>query len=524
MPDFFIILLKINLVLILFAAAYYLVLRRLTFYVINRVFLVFGILFSTLYPFIDLTDFFHNQNQQIVAFVPELNQKVATMVPLDFISNYWLWISMLFYGGVLIMAFRLVIQFVSLYRMHKKSSPGSIADFEVRILDEPVSPFSFWQTVYVNPTLHKEKELQTILTHEQIHVKEWHSLDIILAELSVVFYWFNPGVWLMKRAVKENLEYITDEKILKKGIDKKDYQYSLLDVSNLIPAVEIVNNFNLADLKKRIKMMNVKRSSKLTLSRYMLVLPLLLLTTLAFTVSKKDIKKHLSPITKVISNAVSNGVDSPILDISLTSNSKAEIKRGPEKKSNLNQKNNVINVVLNLKDTINDGTDEITKQLLIQMASQSAKQGDTSIFLTKSIHGMDLNTKQTAFLVEKKQELSRFSKNTTADKTVYVFGVELKGKNVDQDLKEGLISDIKRPVKFEGKPYSQTIIIKGYKTGTNPADSINLSKVNFYYNGQKMTQEGLNKINPNHIKSVDIKKGETLSEVVIEGYGQKVKP
>ena len=87
MPDFFIILFKINLVLVLFAAAYYLILRRLTFYVLNRVFLVFGILFSTLYPFIDLTDFFHQQNQQLVAFVPEFNQKVATMLPLSFISN-----------------------------------------------------------------------------------------------------------------------------------------------------------------------------------------------------------------------------------------------------------------------------------------------------------------------------------------------------------------------------------------------------------------------------------------------------
>ena len=107
--------------------------------------------------------------------------------------------------------------------------------------------------------MHNENELNTILTHEQIHVKQWHTLDIILAELSVVFYWFNPGIWLMKRAVKENLEFITDEKILKRGMDKKAYQYSLLDVGNIVPAIEIVNNFNLSDLKKRIKMMNAKR-------------------------------------------------------------------------------------------------------------------------------------------------------------------------------------------------------------------------------------------------------------------------
>ncbi|RZL45503.1 MAG: M56 family metallopeptidase [Pedobacter sp.] len=362
MPHFFIILLKINLVLILFAAAYYFILRHLTFYVINRVFLAFGILFSTVYPFIDLTDFFHRQNTSAVAFVPEINQQVKSLVPTGFIGEYWQWLGGLFYVGVAFMAFRLIVQFVSLYKMHKKSLPGSVANFEVRILKEPVSPFSFWQTVYINPSLHQERELHTILAHEQIHVKEWHSLDIILAELSVVFYWFNPGVWLMKRAVKENLEFITDEKILKKGVDKKAYQYSLLDVGNLMPAVEIVNNFNLSDLKKRIKMMNVKRSSKLTLSRYMLVLPVLLLTTLAFTVSKKDIKKHFAPIKQALIKA--NIIDSVKEDITASLNKEVvnqKIKKAQTTETSVDTAtkfNFIINSVQIRKDTANSNVAE----------------------------------------------------------------------------------------------------------------------------------------------------------------------
>ncbi len=298
MPELLLILFKINLVLLLFAVAYYLVLRRLTFYTVNRAFLMLGIVFSTIYPFINLTDFFNRQVQLddgVAAFVPKLNEKVTQLVPSSFITEYSQVIGVVFCLGVVFMAFRLIVQFVSLYNVHQKSKPGAIANYKVRILDEVVSPFSFWQNVYINPALHQEKELQTILAHESIHVKEWHSVDIILAELSVVFYWFNPGVWLMKRAVKENLEFITDEKIIKKGVDKKVYQYSLLDVGNLTAFVPIVNNFNLSDLKKRIRMMNVKRSSRLTLSRYLFILPVLLVTTLAFTIDKKDIKEHLMP-------------------------------------------------------------------------------------------------------------------------------------------------------------------------------------------------------------------------------------
>lgn len=303
MPHFFIILLKINLVLILFSATYYLVLRRLTFYSINRMFLLFGIVFSSAYPFINLTEFFAGQ-KAVSAFVPQFNQQVSEFVKQDAVSVFWQGLTVLFYTGVLLMALRLLVQFISLYRMHKNSSPDHLDDYKVRILNDEVSPFSFWQTIYINPRLHKKQDLNNILEHERVHVEEWHTLDIILAEICVVFYWFNPGVWLMKKAVRENIEFITDAKILKKGIDKKAYQYSLLDVGTLQPSVAIVNNFNLSDLKKRIKMMNAKRSSKVNLTRYLFVLPVLLCVTLAFTIDNKEVKKSLAPLTKIVNDVL----------------------------------------------------------------------------------------------------------------------------------------------------------------------------------------------------------------------------
>jgi len=311
MPAIFIILLKINLVLILFSATYYLVLRRLTFYSINRMFLLFGILFSSAYPFINLTEFFADQ-KAVPAFVPRLNQQVSQLVQQDAVSVFWQIITILFYIGVLIMALRLLVQFISLYRVHKNSSPDRLADYKVRILNDQVSPFSFWQTIYINPTLHKKEDLNNILEHEKVHVDDWHTIDIILAEFCIVFYWFNPGVWLMKKAVRENIEFITDAKILKKGVDKKAYQYSLLDVGTLQPSVAIVNNFNLSDLKKRIKMMNAKRSSKVNLTRYLFVLPVLLCVTLAFTIDKKEIKTHLAPLTTIVNNILPQKVSAKV--------------------------------------------------------------------------------------------------------------------------------------------------------------------------------------------------------------------
>jgi len=492
MPDFFIILLKINIVLILFAVTYYLILRRLTFYVINRVFLAFGILFSTIYPFIDLTDFFNRQNEQVAAFVPKLNQKASALVPSDFITSYWQWISILFYVGVLVMAFRLVVQFISLYRMHQKSKPGSVANYNVRILDEPVSPFSFWQTVYINPTLHKEVELNTILAHENIHVKEWHSLDIILAELSVVFYWFNPGVWLMKRAVKENLEFITDEKILKRGIDKKAYQYSLLDVGNLMPAVEIVNNFNLSDLKKRIKMMNVKRSSHLTLSRYLLVLPVLLTTTLAFTVTKKDIKAHLEPIT----NAIAKTAKEQGLDITITK----------------------------VEDTMKQ---PVVKKKKSKMVSRSAKVDSVSkfsyvmntIFLTidsvirpKQVVEANVVIKATRSLSS--EVLSKLHGHVAGVRLDSNYNKEVKDRSLDISIFKG--------VPLPENSTFQEIKIIGYGT-KKAADSARVNgSINFVVNGKKISAEDLNKINPEDIKSVKVQKTPQINEIVV--IGRKKQP
>lgn len=309
MPHLFVILLKINLVLAVFAIAYYLILRRLTFYVLNRFFLVLGILFSSVYPFIDLTDFFHNQeqlSQPITTLVPAINQRVAALAPTDFFTQYGQLISILLYAGVAVMAVRFLLQFVSLYRLHKNSSRGVVNGMPVRILEDAVNPFSFWQTIYINPSLHKEQALPAILAHEHIHVKQWHTLDIMLAELSVVFYWFNPGVWLINKAVKENLEFITDAKVLKSGADKKAYQYSLLDTGSMAVASAIfANSFNMAGLKKRIKMMNARRSSRLSLSRYVLLIPVLLITTLLFAVSNRKVIQYVEPvIPQVVYSAI----------------------------------------------------------------------------------------------------------------------------------------------------------------------------------------------------------------------------
>ncbi len=292
MPALFVFLLKVNIALIIFCMGYYLVLRKLTFYTLNRVYLGLGIIFSSIYPLININDFLQ-RHQQIAKPVEQvvLNWKA----PEQFIQQpgYWYWATIIFWLGATVFASRLLVQLFSLYKLYRNSKPATIQEHDVRVTTANISPFSFWQNIYINPDNLDTADLKSILQHEQVHVKEWHTLDILLAEISLVFYWFNPGVWLMKKAVRENIEFITDRKILQAGMDTKAYQYSLLNVSIAATAsAGITNHFNFSTLKKRIKMMNAKRSSTVNLTRYAFLVPVVLICLCVFSASKAELVKN----------------------------------------------------------------------------------------------------------------------------------------------------------------------------------------------------------------------------------------
>lgn len=267
-PAILIYLLKANIALALFYIAYRLVLRRLTFYTLNRFFLLGGIIFSSLFPLIDITTFVEKHEQlsgTVETYMPDF-EALKAQVGTTF--TIWHLLIYIFWTGVLMMAFRLGMQLLSLLKIHRKTETRVIADQTVKVMSKPVNPFSFFRFIYINPSLHSPEDLRAILRHEQVHVRQWHTADVLLAELNNIFYWFNPGAWLMKLAIRENLEFITDRYMLQQGVDKKMYQYSLIKVSGIPYATAIANNFNFSHLKNRIMMMNKKHSSRYHLLRY----------------------------------------------------------------------------------------------------------------------------------------------------------------------------------------------------------------------------------------------------------------
>lgn len=189
------------------------------------------------------------------------------------------WMDMLlgiYWAGVAVLSLRLVWQLFSIIRLAVISRKQEVEGITVHLLRGEGSPFSFFRWVFMYPSILESKQLHEVMVHECTHVSGLHSLDTLFSELFSIACWFNPFAWLMKQEVRMNLEYLADESVLSDGNARKSYQYHLLGLAYRQPkdSTKIANNFNLLPLKKRIKMMNKRRTSEIGKAKYLLFAPL----------------------------------------------------------------------------------------------------------------------------------------------------------------------------------------------------------------------------------------------------------
>ncbi|MBL1410909.1 M56 family metallopeptidase [Sphingobacterium faecale] len=279
--------LQVNLLLAIVFFGYVLLLRKLTFYKLNRVYLLIGGVYALVYPFLDITNWFRsNEVLSIDAVLEYVEYYLPEQGAAVFSVGHLLLIVLGI--GTIVLLLKLSIQLLSLMRIHRHSKPSRWKDYFFRNVMFPIVPFSFFNKIYVHQEQHDSPELQDIFKHEDIHVKGLHTVDILLFEMLLIGCWYNPFVWLMRRAVRQNLEFLTDQQVLDKGVDRQTYQYSLLTVTKQGTAVGIGNQFNFKTLKRRIMMMNKRRSSKMELSKYAFLLPIVIFAGATFTVSKAE--------------------------------------------------------------------------------------------------------------------------------------------------------------------------------------------------------------------------------------------
>lgn len=177
------------------------------------------------------------------------------------------------YGlGCLALSIRFILQILSLWKLYRSARIERRGSYCLAVCPGALSPFAFGRTIFISEQLYQNSEFDMVLTHELAHVHQRHTWDILLAELTLIWQWFNPAAWLYRRIVENNLEYLADHVVLQQHGDKKAYQRSLLNWANATFSNSLSTSYSFSLLKERIMMMNSKPSPKSYTLRYALVL------------------------------------------------------------------------------------------------------------------------------------------------------------------------------------------------------------------------------------------------------------
>ena len=279
MENFIYYLLKSSAILVLLYGCYWLFLRKETLFISNRVFFLIGIVLSLSLPWITFTE------TVLLPYTPTINMVSVTETTLaaneEALTFSWMQLIIVVYTlGCLFFGLRLLLQFTTLSKLKKISQITLEPPYRHIKTPKPIAPFSFFNSIFYYPKNFSDKELAAIIRHEKVHAAQKHSLDIILVELLFIILWFNPFIWLYKNHLKQNLEFLADEAC--QTSDRKFYQMLLLKEAVGVTNIPLSTSFYNSIIKKRIVMLNQKRSKKINFTKSLIVLPVLALFLMAF--------------------------------------------------------------------------------------------------------------------------------------------------------------------------------------------------------------------------------------------------
>lgn len=273
--------LKVNVAFVLFYAFYRLLFYKDTFFKMRRFTLLAFFGLALLYPLLNIQEWVKEQEpiteviQMYSAILPEITVTPGAVAGTDWTSILLSVGFCLYWSVVGLLLIRFLVQLSSILLLAWHSKRMQLHGVDVYKLDKPAGPFSFFQMIFIYPDNHSDKETDEILTHECTHVRQWHSVDVMICELITVLCWVNPFAWLLKREVRHNLEYLADNTVIQSGYDSRSYQYHLLGLAHHNQAAAtLYNSFNVLHLKNRISMMNKKRSHRISRTKYLVFIPL----------------------------------------------------------------------------------------------------------------------------------------------------------------------------------------------------------------------------------------------------------
>ena len=272
-----------------FYIAFLLLFQNQKHFTFNRIYLPVSLAMSFVIPLITFTTIKYIEPVTIpdsgsFAYLPvpnEIPQQPA------FVFEWYHYLFGLYLLGTAGFLFHLLLGHLKAINIIQKSRVQKIFNNLVNITPKDIHPFSFFSKIVISEKTLSHPDLEKIVSHENIHVREKHTLDILFTEVLFLLQWFNPFAWLLKDAVKNNLEYLTDHEIAK-HYNPKTYQLAMVTLADKQGIAPFLTALNGSQLKNRIVMMKKKKENKYAIVKQLAVLPIMAI--LIMGLSNKEVK------------------------------------------------------------------------------------------------------------------------------------------------------------------------------------------------------------------------------------------
>lgn len=282
--------------LALLSLIYILFLRKETFFRLNRIFLLISVVFSVVLPFLKFRVYEPTSIMLAeVTVTPYRNlMEAVTIYGQDFSGTVVQTISssrliiFIYLAGLVLFLLRLIFRLIQISILVYGNPVKQVGGVKFVSLNKEFSPFSFLSYVFINPEKRKENGYERIVAHEMEHIKQGHTFDVLILEIMTIFQWFNPFMWMLKRVIRENHEFLADRAVLDSGISTAQYKQLLLS-QTVGFQIDMANSFNSSLVKNRIKMISKLQSSKIANFKYAFGLLSIIALVIIFACEQKEV-------------------------------------------------------------------------------------------------------------------------------------------------------------------------------------------------------------------------------------------
>lgn len=272
-----------------FVMAFYipfiLFLKKTTFFTINRIYLLLGLLLSFVLPLYAGFATISSYSPPDLPFMEPIAAQTELVIsqasePSGFL-NISAFLIIIYWVGIAVRLIRLTFSITGIMKLKKQGEVVAYHELNVFKTDSSV-PFSFFNYVFLPKAIND----RAILEHEAAHVRQYHWIDLLIVELVSMILWFNPVMIVYKRSLKQQHEYLADQTAIRSGIDVGEYLISIKRQIELAVPSPLTSEFYFLAIKNRINMLTKKRTSFYGLSLYTVVLPLIICLLMAFSPKK----------------------------------------------------------------------------------------------------------------------------------------------------------------------------------------------------------------------------------------------